>query len=63
MELDAPDGEGFVADTHDFAFVGGSGDFEAIGECVAFDDEGMIARSGEGVRHVFEQLLLVVLNG
>jgi hypothetical protein len=62
MELDAPDGKGFVADTHDFAFVGGSGDFKAIGECVAFDDEGMIAGGGERIGHVFEQLLFVVLN-
>ena len=62
MELDAPDGKLLVFDAHDFAFVGFGRDFEAIGQCVALDDEGVIAGGGEGVGHAFEEVFAVVFH-
>ena len=62
MELHAPDWERLVAEAHDFALVGFGGDFEAIGEGVAFDDERVVAGRGEGIGHAHEQILAVMLN-
>ena len=62
MELHAPDRKGFVANAHDFAFVGLGGYLQAIGQSVALDHERMVARRGKRVRHIFEQVLFVVLN-
>lgn len=63
MELDAPDGKGFVADAHDFAFVGFGGDFEAVGEGFFFDDERVVAGGGERIGHVLEEVFVVVPDG
>ncbi|MDB6122406.1 MAG: hypothetical protein JWQ71_1399 [Pedosphaera sp.] len=63
MKLHAPDGILLVTDAHDFAFVSLGGDFEAIGDGVALDDEGVITGRGKRVRHVLEEIFAVVLNG
>ena len=43
VELDAVDGESFVLQAHDFAFGGFGGDFQDVGQGVAFDDERVVA--------------------
>jgi len=62
MELDAPDGKLLVFDAHDFAFVGFGGDFEAIGECVALDDEGMVTCGGKWIGHAFKEVFAIVFH-
>lgn len=49
MILDADHGEFLVLDAHDFPFFGPGGDGKAVGNGLALDDEGVIARSDEGV--------------
>ena len=70
VELNAFDGEGFVAETHDRAGVGGAvaggdarGDFEGVGDGVFADDERVLARAGHGLRKVAEDGAVVVLDG
>ncbi len=64
MELDAPDGELFVAEAHDFAFgFGFGGDLEGVGQRVAFDEERVVAGGGEGVGHAFEEVAAIVVDG
>ncbi|MEN9637687.1 MAG: hypothetical protein RL077_6091 [Verrucomicrobiota bacterium] len=63
VELDAPNGEGFMAETHDLALGGFGGDFEYWREGGAFDEEGMIARGGEALGHVPEKIGIFVLDG
>src|SRR5690349_8329090 len=63
MELHAPDRKILVPDAHDFAFVGFGGDFQAIGQVVALDDEGVIARGGEGIGHAFKKVFPVMFDG
>ncbi len=43
VELNAFDFECAVTHSHDHAVGGFGGDFEAVGQCVAFDDERVIA--------------------
>src|SRR5579859_1773485 len=63
MELHAPDRKILVPDAHDFAFVSFSGDFQTVGQGVALDDEGVIARGGKGIGHAFKEVLPVMLYG
>ena len=55
MKLDAPDGELFVAQTHDFAFwFCLRRDFEAGGQAFAADEERVITRGFERIAHARE---------
>ena len=62
VELDAPDGEFAVAESHDFAFGGLGGDFEGCGEGGALDEERVVARGGEALGHVAEDVGVFVEN-
>ena len=62
MELNAPNGKLPVTHPHDFIVFGCSGDFKAVGECVAFDDERVITSSGEFLGHIGKKVLFVVLD-
>lgn len=63
MKLDAPDGQGLVAQAHDFAFGGLGGDFKTVGHAFFFDEEGVVAGGGESLRHVFEDIGALMLDG
>ena len=62
MELHTPDGELLVLDAHDFALVRFGGDFQAIGQGVALNHQGMITGGGKWIGHILEKLLAVVLD-
>jgi len=63
VELDAVDWGFLLGDAHDFAFFGPSGDFEAIGQGLAFDDERVISGGLEGTGFVGEDALALVEDG
>ena len=63
MKLDAPNGELFVAEAHDLAFLGLRSDFKAIGQRGALDEERMIAGGGEALRQAFENVGVFVEDG
>src|SRR3954470_21380384 len=54
MKLNALHGELLVAHTHDFTVVCPGRHFEALRQCVALDDQRMVARRGERVRQIAE---------
>ena len=60
MELDAPNGEFPVTQSHDFALVGFGGDLQAIGKAIAIHDERMVASSREGVGNILKEFPAVV---
>ena len=63
MELDAPNRKLFVAHAHHLEF--GSrlgGDFQFGRHRVAFDQQRMIARGSERIRHALEEVLPIVIN-
>jgi hypothetical protein len=62
MKLHAPDGQFLVLHAHDFAFLGLSGDLQAIRNRFALDHQRMIPRRRERDGHPFEQILAVMLN-
>ena len=49
MELDGFDGQLAMPDAHDYTVFRFGGDFEAVGQGVAFDNEGMVAGGGERI--------------
>ena len=51
MVLDAFEGKGLVADAHDFAVFGASRDFEAVGERLLFEGEGVVTHRLEILRN------------
>src|SRR5687768_12307534 len=63
VKLHAPDWQVFVPDTHDLSLVRLCRHLQAIGNRIALDHERMIARGGEGIGHVREQITAIVLNG
>jgi hypothetical protein len=63
VELHAVEGPGFVADAHDFVFLGPSGDFEVGGDGSGADDEAVVAGGVEGVGQAGEDALVVVEDG
>ena len=62
MELHAPNRKLLMADAHDFALLSLGGEFQAVGQGIALNDERVIAGGGEGIGHALEQILPVVLN-
>ena len=62
MELDAFDGIFAMPDAHDFAFCGFRRDFQAGGQRVALDNEGMVARGFKRLRQAAKYALALVLN-
>ena len=63
VELHAPNGQLLVPQAHDFSFFSFGGDFQAIRQRVAFDDERVVARGDEGGGDVFEKVVAVVCHG
>ena len=63
MELNPPNGEVFVSDSHDFSLVRMSGDGKAIGQRRGFHDKRMIAGCDERGGKIFEQLRPIVPDG
>ena len=63
MELNAPNGEVFVSDSHDFPFVRMSGDGKAIGQRRGFHDKRMIAGRDERGGKILEQVRPIVPDG
>ena len=51
-----------VHQSHDFPFLGPCSDFQAIRQRFAFDDERMIARRLEGIGHIGENALPLVMD-
>jgi len=62
VELDAFDFVAAVAEAHDDAVVGFGGDGEFAGQRFFFDDQGMVARGGEGIGQLAEYILVVVMD-
>src|SRR5206468_13120963 len=62
MELDAFDFVAAVAEAHDDAVTGFGGDGEFAWERFALHDERVIARGGEGVRQLAEDVFAVVMD-
>ncbi len=54
VKLHAPDRKFAVAQGHDFALSGFGGDFEAVGEALALDDEGVVTSGRYVLRDAFE---------
>lgn len=63
VELHAPDGERLMPESHDFAFGGFGGDFEAIRAGFAFEDQGMVAGRGEALGESSENVGIKMLDG
>lgn len=63
MKLDAFEFCAAVPDAHDDAVVGFGGDGELPGQGFAVDDEGVVARCGEGVGEFAEDAFGVVMDG
>jgi len=63
VELHAVDRVFLVHQAHDLAFLGPCGDFEAIRQGLALDDERVVARGLEGTRHAGENTLAGVMDG
>ena len=62
MELDAFDFVAAVAEAHDDAVVGFSGNDEFAGQGFSLDDQGMVARGREGIRELAENIFVVVMD-
>ena len=62
MELHAMDGEFAMSQSHDFLFICFSGDFEAVGQRLAFDDQGVVASGFEGLGKSGEDPAAVVVH-
>jgi len=52
-----------VANTHDLAFYGFGGDFEAGGDTFAFDEERVVTGGLKALRHSGENIGVLMLNG
>src|SRR5579863_3991156 len=63
VELDAFDLPVLVTQSHDDAAGGGRGNVEASGQTLAFHNQGVIARSREGIGEPGKDRPAVVLNG
>ncbi len=63
MELYAPDGQFAVAQAHDFAFGGFGGDFEAVREGGAFDEQGVVAGGLQALGESAEEVFAVMGDG
>ena len=63
VKLYAPDWERFMAQAHNFAFLGFRGHFERVRERGAFNEQGVIAGGGKVLRHVFEDVAIFVMDG
>ena len=63
MELNTPNGEVFVSDSHDFSLVRMSGDGKAIGQRRGFHDKRMIASRHERGGKILEQVRPIVPDG
>src|SRR5688572_33039217 len=61
MELDPVNGEFFVLQAHYFPLGGFGGDFEAVRQAGALDQQGMVAGGGEGGGEPGEDTLVRVL--
>ena len=61
MKLEPPDWKFFVVAGHDFTCFGFGGDFQAVGECFAFEKQGVVASDFDVLRNTFEKSLGVVL--
>ena len=62
MELDAFDFVAAMAEAHDDAVVGFSGDDQLAGERFALDDEGVIPRGCEWLRQIAENIFAVMMD-
>jgi len=62
VELDAFDFVAAVAHTHDDAVFGFGSDGKFARQRFSFDDEGMVARGGEGVGKFAENIFVVVMD-
>src|SRR5258708_20873884 len=62
VELDAFDFVAAVAEAHDDAVVGLGGDGQLAGQGFFLDDKGMVARGGEGIGKLAENIFVVVVN-
>src|SRR5260370_19922365 len=62
MELDAFDFVAAVAEAHDDAVIGLGGDGQLARQGFFLDDERMVARGGEGIRQLAENILAVVMD-
>ncbi len=62
VELYAFHRQRFVAHAHDLAVVGPGGDFQAVGQCVAVDNQAVIAGAGNRIGQLAEHALVVVVN-
>ena len=63
MKLNAMNGVLLVFESHDFLLGSPGGDFEAIGECIALDDERVVAGSFERIWQAGEDAGAIVVNG
>src|SRR6266704_8449 len=62
MELHAFDFVAAVTESHDDAVAGLGGDGEFARQGFFFDDQGMVARGGEGIGQLAEDILAVVMD-
>jgi hypothetical protein len=62
VELDAFDFVATMAEAHDDAVVSLGGDGEFAGQGFFLDDQGMVARCGEGIGKLAENIFVVVMN-
>jgi len=62
VELHAFDFVAAVTESHDDAVVGFGRDRELARERFALNDQRMVARGGEGIRKLAENILVVVMN-
>ena len=56
-------GEFLVAQTHDFLLGSPRGDFEAVGQSLAFDDERVVAGGFKGLGHAVKDAGAVMVDG
>ena len=62
VELDAFDFVATVTEGHDDAVVGLGGDRQLARQGFFFDDQGVVARGGEGIRQLAKNILTVVMD-
>ena len=62
MELHAMDGEFTMSQSHDFLFICFGGDFEAVGQRLAFDDQRVVTGGLEGFGKSGEDAAAVVVH-
>ena len=63
VELDAVDGHGFVADTHEFVAVGPGGDFEVGGEGGSIEGKGVVTSGRERIGQAIVHAFAVMMDG